>query len=78
MATDTSKESQVKAIIAHLSNRGNTITALNALQMFGCFRLASRIWDIKQRGIDVRDRYIETENGKRIKQYWIAGHEMCS
>lgn len=45
----TSTESQKAAILDVLS-RGKTIAPMEALRRFGCFRLAARIWDLKQDG----------------------------
>lgn len=49
MTTDTSKQSQCDAILCFLK-RGNTLTQLEALDLFGCLRLASRIKDLRNRG----------------------------
>lgn len=51
--------------------RGKKITPLEALHLFGCFRLGARIYDIKQRGIDIASKMVERK-GKYVKQYWIA------
>ena len=40
-------ENQTKMIKAHL-DQGNSITALEALDMFSCFRLASRMHELKK------------------------------
>jgi hypothetical protein len=45
------KKSQNERILAYLKT-GKTLTPLNAFRMFGCFRLAARIWDL--RGLDPR------------------------
>ncbi len=50
---ELSTESQKKSILDWLS-KGNTITSLQALQMFGCMRLASRINDIKNEGFPIK------------------------
>lgn len=62
-------ESQNKMIKAHLDS-GKTITAIEALDQFKCFRLASRINDLKQSGYLVDKRMIELPNGKRVAQYF--------
>jgi hypothetical protein len=49
MTTDTSKQSQCDAILAFL-RRGGMITQLEALDLFGVLRLASRINDLRNRG----------------------------
>lgn len=60
--------SQNKLIAAWL-NSGNTITSLEALQRFGCMRLASRINDLRQRGMDIVTEKVITATGKRVAQY---------
>ena len=62
-------ESQTKMIKAHLES-GKTITAIEALTEYQCFRLASRINDLKQSGYLVDKRMIELPNGKRVAQYF--------
>ena len=42
----TTKESQTRKIARHLLN-GHAITQMQALRLYGCLRLASRIYDIK-------------------------------
>lgn len=65
-----SSESQCMQIYGYLQD-GNTLTSLEALNLFSCFRLASRISDLRSRGVDVKKRTIVTESGKRIAQYYI-------
>jgi len=51
---------------------GQTLTGLDALEFFGCIRLAARISDIKRDnpGLDIRDDFVH-KNGKSFKKYWI-------
>lgn len=63
-----SSESQNAQILAWLEN-GNKITALDALKHFSCFRLASRIHDLRERGCDITKEMIILPNGKRVAQY---------
>ncbi len=44
---------QTEAILAHLQT-GESITPIEALQQYGCFRLAARIKDIRDEGHDVQ------------------------
>lgn len=67
--TDTVK--QTEAIKEHLE-AGNTITAIEALNKFGCFRLASRIHDLKTEGYMVEKIMVTGENNKRYAQYFKA------
>lgn len=46
-------ESQCKRILAYLLN-GSRITSLEALRLFGCMRLASRISDLRKSHITSR------------------------
>lgn len=61
-------ETQCKQIAAHLEG-GNTITAMEALNLFGCFRLASRIHDLKVQGYNIIVDRIKTATGKTVAQY---------
>lgn len=66
-----SSESQNAKILSWLEN-GNKITALEALQLFGCFRLASRVHDLRERGHNITKEMIIQPNGKRVAQYSLA------
>ena len=59
--------SQIKKIRKHLED-GNSITALKALNMFGCFRLAARIADLKNEGLSIVSEKVK-ENGKEFSLY---------
>ena len=64
-------ESQNKQIKSYLE-QGHTSTAITALEQFKCFRLASRLTDLKQSGVSIDSQFIEVESGKKVKEYWIA------
>ena len=67
-----SSESQNKRIAEYLK-QGNTITATEALELFGCFRLASRITDLRQKfGLNIISGRIITPSGKRVAQYKLV------
>ncbi len=61
--------SQTQSILKHMQEVGS-ITPLEALNKYGCFRLASRINDIKNLGHEVQGKMI-TNGVKRYKEYWI-------
>lgn len=65
-----SAKSQCDMIAAWLNN-GNTITALEALKRFNCMRLSSRIWDLKERGMNIQKKTIVLPNKKRVCEYFI-------
>ena len=48
---------------------GHSITPLEALNTFGCGRLAARVADIRQKGYLVYSEFITTPSGKRVKKY---------
>ena len=50
---------------------GQSVTALDALELFNCFRLASRIHDLKKQGVDIKSEWLQTESGKQIKSYFM-------
>ncbi len=62
------KESQNSQILDFLW-AGNKLTPLLALELFGCFRLAARINDLKRNGWPIITDIITTEKGKRVAQY---------
>ncbi len=63
----TSIESQHALIKAHLL-RGEHITPMDALRLYGCFRLGGRIYDLRREGLKIRTTIIEW-NGKRFAEY---------
>jgi hypothetical protein len=60
--------SQNKQIADYL-NKGKKLTTLDALNKFGCFRLASRINDLRNDGMNITTKIIKLENKKQIAQY---------
>ena len=61
-------ENQTKMIKAHL-DEGNSITAFEALQLYGCFRLASRMHELKESGYPFMKEMVKLDNGRAIAQY---------
>lgn len=59
------------AIASHIES-GKTITALEALDLFQCNRLAARVNDLRRRGLAITSKMIRLPNGKRIAQYFKA------
>jgi hypothetical protein len=68
MKTET--QSQNKMILAYMMG-GKRITALEALNLFGCLRLASRINDLRNQGFIIQKQMVKTESDKHVMQYWI-------
>jgi hypothetical protein len=66
----TEGHDQNARILAHLQS-GRTLTALEALDWFKCFRLASRVCDLRKAGHMVEKRTIKTNSGKRVAEYYL-------
>ena len=62
--------SQNKQIADYL-NKGKKLTTLDALTKFGCFRLAARISDLRNDGMNIKTTTIKLENNKQVAQYSI-------
>ena len=60
---------QLQAIRAHLE-RGRTITPLQALDRYGCLRLAARIADLRRSGLAISSR-IARRGNKHFAEYWL-------
>ncbi len=63
-------KTQTEQIRTHLEN-GNTITPLGALRKFKCFRLASRVSELRKAGMNIKTDFI-TKNGKTYANYKIG------
>ena len=59
--------SQADSIALYLES-GHELTPLDALELFGCFRLAARINDLRARGLPIETLDREA-NGKRFAAY---------
>jgi hypothetical protein len=66
MATDSQN-----ALIKGWLLNGYSITQLEALNQFGCFRLAARIAYLRDKGLDVVTDMVTLENGKRVARYFV-------
>lgn len=64
-------ETQTAAILAHLKT-GRSITPLDALHDFQCFRLGARIYDLKQDGYNIVKEMVEVAPGKRVASYTLV------
>jgi hypothetical protein len=48
---------------------GKILTPIDALNLFGCFRLAGRIYELKDKGWPIKCERREVDSGKRIGHY---------
>ena len=62
--------SQTDNILDYLE-RGYSLTAIECIELFGCFRLAARVYDLRDLGYDIAMVKIETPSGKRVGRYTL-------
>ena len=62
------KESQNSQIKAYLES-GKSLTPIQALELFGCFRLGARIHNLDPLHLWIKHEMITTEHGKRVAKY---------
>jgi hypothetical protein len=58
---------QNRLILEHLYNEGS-ITQMEAVNLFNCYRLSARIYDLRERGNNIKTVYI-TKNHKTFARY---------
>ena len=63
--------SQTTQIQRHLE-KGKSLTPIQALNKFGCFRLAARIADLRNDGINIKTTIVKLKNNKQIAKYSIV------
>ena len=56
--------------ILSILEKGRSITPIQALEKFGCFRLAARINDLRQAGLEIKTEMIE-KAGKKFARYTL-------
>lgn len=59
-----------KQQIAKYLSKGKSITPMDALKKFGCFRLAARIADLRNEGVNIATKIV-TKEGKSYASYRI-------
>lgn len=62
------KTAQSARILLHLKS-GKSITALEALNLYGCFRLAARISDLRKLGHKIKSDRCTNQFGKTFAKY---------
>ena len=71
--TITPKPMSQNTQILNYLKEGNSITPIEALSKFGCFRLASRCHDLRDLGHDIKTKTV-TKEGKSFAQYSLNGN----
>ena len=70
--TKADNTTQKDMILSYLQ-LGQSLTALEALKHFGCFRLASRISDLRRKGYPIERTMVEDKKtGKRYASYSLS------
>lgn len=67
-------KTQAQVILAQL-RAGRSITQIDALQEFGCNRLAARIHDLREAGHRIKTQTVTTSSGAKIAEYRLADPE---
>ena len=72
-------QSQTKKIRHHLES-GEPISALDALNNYGCFRLAARIFDLIQVGLNIETYtdYVSPDNSSLSGSKLITFYKLAS
>ena len=63
-------KTQEENILSHLES-GKHLTPLDALELYGCFRLSARIFDLKKKGYAIMMKSV-TKNDKIFASYFMA------
>ena len=61
---------QEKMILMYLE-QGRSLTPLDALAKFDCFRLGARIYDLRVKGHHIHKKMVDVGNGKLVASYWL-------
>jgi hypothetical protein len=64
----TTQKKQTDLIRDYLEE-GNTLTSLEALKLFSCFRLASRMHDLKKSGYVFNKDMISINGNRKVARY---------
>jgi hypothetical protein len=64
------KKTQNELILAYLK-KGKSITPVDALNKFGCFRLAARVSDLRKDGLNIATKFV-TKEGKNYASYRLV------
>tara|TARA_Y100001963_G_scaffold27424_1_gene37350 strand:+ start:1766 stop:2020 length:255 start_codon:yes stop_codon:yes gene_type:complete len=67
------KKSQKDSILNYLEE-GNEITPIEALDRFGCFRLADVIFKLKQEGYDIQTKMV-SNGSKKYASYRLMSND---
>lgn len=61
--------SQESQILEYLQS-GGALTPIEALNLFGCFRLGARIWNLRKAGHPIDDELVHEGRKKFSRYFW--------
>ena len=64
-------KAQTELVLQHLKKR-KSITPLEALNLYGIFRLSARIYDLKCAGLNIVTTLVKTGRRKRVGRYSLV------
>lgn len=64
------QESQEEQVLQHLLS-GQSITPIEALDLYGSFRLSSIIFRLRDRGYDISTKMVTIRKGTRVARYTL-------
>jgi len=65
------KKSQQEKILDYLLE-GKSITPLEALRYFGCFRLSAIVFNLKQQGYEFTTKLVKNKYGNKFARYSLV------
>jgi hypothetical protein len=63
---------QTYAVLRYLKKNRAGLTALDALTRLGTFRLAARVYELREAGYPVKSRSVPISGGGRVSLYWMG------
>ena len=68
------QRTQNSRILQHLLD-GHSITPIEALDKFGCFRLGARIFELRKQGFIFDTKHVDNGKGNKFAKYILVHHE---
>lgn len=70
VGNEMKRQTQKQKILNHLKNVG-PINPIMALELFGCFRLAARIDELKKSGLPIKKRMVTNKHNVCFAEYTL-------
>ena len=63
---------KIKIILEYMK-QGNYVSDSKAVELCDSYRLSAIIYELRHRhGYNIQDRWIETKNGRKYKEYYLV------